>query len=407
MQEPNKYFCMAPWVHLHMWPNGNMYPCCTAPSDDPYGNTSTESVEDVWNGDRMKSLRKNMIEGHPSKSCERCYKLEEHGSFSMRNDMNQKFGHRINVVDKTHDDGYHPEMKLRYMDIRFSNICNFKCRSCGPELSSLWYDDQVILYGSANDGKRIQKPFKTESELWQNLEKILPYVEEVYFAGGEPLVSNEHYQVLEYLVENDKTDVRLVYNTNFSKTRYKGVDIFDYWEKFPDVNVGASLDAMGTRAEYMRHGTKWDEIENNRKRLQERCPHVSFFIAATVSLYNGWHLPDFYMDWLNKGYSHWESININILHFPEHLSLTVLPPEIKEKITKKYEKVINSIPLEYREFNRLSSVVDYMNSRDDTHLIPEFFERNEALDDIRNEEFFSAFPELKPMLSYKDQDAKE
>lgn len=406
MEEPNKHFCMAPWIHLHMWPNGNVYPCCTAPSDDPYGNTNNESLENIWNGERMRKLRTRMLRGQPSKSCERCYKLEEHGSFSMRKDMNQKFGHRINVTEKTHEDGYHPEMKMRYMDIRFSNICNFKCRSCGPELSSLWYDDQVILHGKP-DGKRVQKPFKSESELWENLEKILPYVEEVYFAGGEPLVAVEHYEVLDYLIENGKTDVRLVYNTNFSKTRFKRKDIFDYWNNFTDVHVGASLDAMGPRAEYMRHGTDWEEIERNRKELQERCPHVSFFIAATVSLYNGWHLPDFFMNWLSKGYSHWESININILHYPEHLSLTVLPPEIKKQITEKYERTIAKVPMEYREFNRLGSVVDYMNSRDDTHLIPEFFERNDALDDIRQEEFFTAFPELKPMLNYKDINAKE
>jgi hypothetical protein len=206
-------------------------------------------------------------------------------------------------------------------------------------------------------------------------------------------------------VANGKTDVRLVYNTNFSKMRFKGKDVFDYWKQFPDVNVGASLDAMGPRAEYMRAGTVWKDIEANRKRLQEECPHVSFFIAATVSLYNGWHLPDFYLDWLSKGYSHWESININILHYPAHLSLTVLPAEIKEQITKKYERAIARIPAEYREFNRLASVVDYMNSRDDSHMIPEFFARNDKLDEIRSEEFVTAFPELKPMLEYKNDNA--
>lgn len=405
MEEPNKYFCMAPWIHLHMWPNGNIYPCCTSPSEDPYGNSNTDKLEDVWNGERMRKLRQNMLRGQPSKTCERCYKLEEHGSFSMRQDMNQKFGHRFTATQKTEDNGYHPEMKLRYMDIRFSNICNFKCRSCGPSLSSLWYDDQVILYGSA-DGKRVQKPFETEEELWANLDKILPYVEEIYFAGGEPLVAVEHYDILNYLIEKGKTDVRLVYNTNFSKMRYKGNDVFDMWAKFPDVNVGASLDDMGKRAEYMRHGTKWDKIEENRKQLKEKCPHVSFFVAATVSLYNGWHLPDFYLDWLNKGYIHWEAININILHYPAHLSLTILPPEIKQKITEKYERVMKQIPLEYRPGSRLMSVVDYMNSRDDSHLIPEFFERNEALDKIRDEDFLSNFPELEPMLKYKDSNAE-
>jgi radical SAM protein with 4Fe4S-binding SPASM domain len=402
MEEPNKHFCMAPWIHMHMWPNGNIYPCCTSPSEDPFGNVKTESMEDVWNGERMRKLRKNMLKGQPSKTCERCYKLEEHGSFSMRQDMNQKFGHRMTSTRKTAEDGHHPEMKIRYMDIRFSNICNFKCRSCGPSLSSLWYDDQVILYGSA-DGERIQKPFETEQELWANLDKILPHVEEIYFAGGEPLVAVEHYEILEYLIAKGKTDVRLVYNTNFSKMRFKGRDVFDLWAKFPDVNVGASLDDSGPRAEYMRHGTNWAKIEENRKQLQEKCPHVSFFVAATVSLYNGWHLPDFYLDWLNKGYIHWEAININILHYPAHLSLTILPPEIKERITKKYERMLQQIPMEYRESNRLMSVVDYMNSRDDTHLIPEFFERNNALDDIRKEDFLSAFPELEPMLKYKDQ----
>ena len=135
----SKHFCMIPWTHMHGIPDGRAYPCCLGEMHLPIGNLKENTMAEVWNGTPYKQMRINMLEDHPSKECTRCYEQEENGFFSMRNSQNKNFGHHIALVDKTNDDGSLDDFKLRYYDIRFSNLCNFSCRTCGSLFSSSWF----------------------------------------------------------------------------------------------------------------------------------------------------------------------------------------------------------------------------------------------------------------------------
>ena len=137
-----KPLCIIPWVHLHTWPNGNVYPCCVTPMQHIAGNLNDNTLEEVFNSDLMKNLRVDMMNGVKSESCERCWKQEENGGHSMRMRANDSWKHLVDdSLSRTNPDGSMEEMKLPYWDFRFSNICNFKCRSCGPQLSTGWYPD--------------------------------------------------------------------------------------------------------------------------------------------------------------------------------------------------------------------------------------------------------------------------
>ena len=111
-------------------------------------------------------------------------------------------------------------------------------------------------------------------------------VEQIYFAGGEPLMMKEHYFILDELEKRKRFDVRLIYNTNFTVTSLKDRDVFSYWKKFDSVSVGASLDGMGKHGEYIREGTNWGEVELNRRRMMQECPNADFYISATLSILN-------------------------------------------------------------------------------------------------------------------------
>jgi MoaA/NifB/PqqE/SkfB family radical SAM enzyme len=391
----DNYFCMLPWLHLHAFPDGRAYPCCLSEYNMPVGNLKTQTMREVWNSEGIKQMRVNMLSGVPSKECNRCYEQESAGFVSMRHSSSQNFGHHVNLVDNTQPDGTVDDFHIRYYDIRFSNVCNFRCRSCGGVFSSNWYNDEVKLYGPKTQ-PRIMFAGRTEEDMWQQMQEHIPYLERIYFAGGEPLIMEEHYRLLNELVRLEKFDVSLVYNTNFSKLAYKDQDVLQLWKKFRSVSVGASLDASHARGEYMRKGTDWEEIVENRLRMQDICPGVDFYVSATVSLFNAWHISDFHREWVDLGLIRAQDININILQSPDWYRVDILPQEIKDKISNKVHQHLKWLePLDRmtRATSGFNGLLSFMNAQQSQHLLPEFFKKTKELDQLRGEDFFEIFPE--------------
>lgn len=398
----SKYFCILPWIHMHIWPNGITYPCCLATNDYVLGNTNDKSFLELWNSERMRELRTNILEKKPTSGCTRCYEHEANGSRSMRMNMNMDYEHIWDKTDLTNPDGSLDEIDMRYMDIRFSNICNFKCRTCGPELSSFWYDDSVKLNEAHKNNPRIYKIKKTLNELWDDMEQWIDSVERIYFAGGEPLIMDEHYKIMEHLLDIGKTDIHVSYNTNFSKLTYKKKDAVELWKQFPTIKVGASLDAMGPRAELMRAGTDWSEVERNRERLLKEAPHVEFQISCTVSAYNAWHCVDFFDDWIDKGWVTPDRIDINVLLFPEHQRAQVLPESLRKETQAKLmdymlRRNLKVVDKNGRSYNACRALIKSLDT-DKSDLISQFNELNNKLDNIRNEKISSVFTELKDLI---------
>ena len=228
----SKTFCMLPWMHMHAFPDGRAYPCCLSDYWHPVGDLRKNTMEEVWNQDAYKTMRTNMLAGKECKECTKCYEQEQHGAFSMRNDSNRNYGHHIAEAEQTNADGSVDDFKIRYWDVRFSNLCNFSCRSCGPIFSSNWYNDHVKLYNRkpdvlGRDMARVEYTAGNEESMLEQMEQHIPYLEQVYFAGGEPLIMKEHYYLLEKLIEHGKTDIRIQYNTNYSEMRYKDKHVYD------------------------------------------------------------------------------------------------------------------------------------------------------------------------------------
>lgn len=388
-------FCMIPWIHMHAFPDGRAYPCCLGDDQHPIGNFKQNTMTEVWNQESYRTMRKNMLEEKPCKECSKCYEQERSGFVSMRNSTNKNFGQHINIVDQTQADGTFKDFKLRYYDIRFSNLCNFTCRTCGGWFSSSWYTEEEELYGKRNYPK-IMFAGRTETDMWEQLEPHIPYLEQIYFAGGEPMMMEEHYRILKELVKREMFDVKLIYNTNFSRLTLKDDNVLDYWRLFSNVSVGASLDAMGTRAEYIRKGTKWDQIERNREAMLETCPNTDFYVSSTVSLYNAYHITDFHQNWVLKGYINPQDWNINILQGPERDRIDVLPAEYKDQINQKVQDHIGWLkPQDHlqRATSGYIGMLNFMNATDNSHLLKEFFRVNDIHDNYRGEYFETIFPE--------------
>jgi sulfatase maturation enzyme AslB (radical SAM superfamily) len=286
--------------------------------------------------------------------------------------------------------------------VLFRSLCNLKCRSCGHIFSSQWYQDQAKLAGPEwkAQNKVLNYAGRTETDMWEQLIPHLDYVEQIYFAGGEPLLMEEHYRILDELVQRGRFDVRLIYNTNFTHTDLKGKSVFEYWKKFDSVAVGASLDATGARGEYIRKGTDWATVVKNRQEMIQVCPEVDFYISPTLSILNAWHLPDFHRDWVEQGLIRAQDLNVIILQDPAYYRIDIAPAEYKQQLKNKFEKHLEWLtPIDHlhRATVGFESAIKYMMSTDNTHLINKFWAHTEKLDEIRNESALSVLPELKAL----------
>ena len=381
---------------MHMWPAGTTYPCCLSDPNHPVGNTQEQSLQDIWNGPEMRKLRLNMLEDKKSPECRRCYELEENGVWTLRNSSNANFEHHLNKVEQTAEDGSAGDVNMAYMDIRFSNLCNLKCRSCGPQFSSSWFEDHKQTHGDPGHPKILQVREEMKSFM-DELDPLLETVERVYWAGGEPLITKEHYDILDKWIEMGKRDVKMDYTTNFTQMRYKRKTAFEYWNAFDHVRVAASLDANHSRAEYLRKNMDWSVVVQNRRDMIEQCPHVYFEITPTVSVYNVLHLPDFHKEWIEEGLVEPGNMRMNILLDPTYMRLSILPPWKKDAVRSRYEEHLSYL----KQFDDIDAVVNHYNSilqfieEDRTEEIKMFMYKNNWVDLLRKENVFDTFPELE------------
>jgi len=392
----SRTFCMYPWIHVHAYPTGEAYPCCHAEMGvGQVGNCREKTLEQIWQDRPLQQLRDDMLNERFNAACQRCYEQEESGFFSGRRSANKHHGHHIKKLDAN-------PFELTYWDIRFSNLCNLRCRSCGHIFSSQWYQDQAKLAGPAWKSRNTVLNYagRTETDMWEQLEPHLEFVEQIYFAGGEPLLMEEHYRILDELDRRGLYHVRLIYNTNFTHTDLKGRSVFEYWRKFDSVAVGASLDAAGARGEYIRKGTVWSTVEHNRREMMRICPNVDFYISPTLSILNALHLPDFHRDWTEQGLIRAQDLNVNILQDPAHYRIDLAHSVYKKKIQEKFEQHLEWLRPQdtlQRATTGFESAIAFLNATDNSHLYSTFWSKTAELDRIRNERLLDAIPELSSL----------
>jgi sulfatase maturation enzyme AslB (radical SAM superfamily) len=296
------------------------------------------------------------------------------------------------------------------MDFRFSNICNMKCRTCSPTFSSSWYDDYIKKFGSVHPDIAEQKfiQLKNKPGFLEELWPLLDTVEEIYWAGGEPLVTDVHWDIMNHWIDTGRSEhITINYTTNFSQLTYKRQNVLDLWKKFKKVSVAASLDAMGTRGEYIRSGTEWSTIEANRREMIEKSPDIYFEITPTVSMMNVWHLPDFHEDWVNKGLLKPGAVRINNLLDPKYFCMQVLPDSFKKEVTDKWLAHIEKISsrddydVGINWVTEAQGMLAFLNKQDRTDELKNTFREWDTWDEVRNEKWYDALPELKFLEEYR------
>ena len=233
-----------------------------------------------------------------------------------------------------------------------------------------------------------------------SLLSLLKNAEQIYFAGGEPLLMQSHYMILDELVRLKKFDTRLNYNTNFTTLRYKNLNVLDYWKKFSTVVIGASIDACDKHLEYIREGTVWNDVISNYNEL--KTTDCKFKITANINIYNAFNLIDNQKIWIKKSVP-LPNFKITILTHPEYLSIQVLPTEYKIQLINKIQSHINELKSQLNSdglVDHWNNVIDHLNSGDKSHLLPKFFKETQRLDQIRGTNFDEVFTEYADLKSY-------
>jgi organic radical activating enzyme len=338
-----------------------------------------------------------MLNDTPSPGCVVCYDKEKIKKESMRLSFNRQLSHRIYKVDKTQPDGELDDFSLNYLDSRFNNLCNLACRSCGASSSSSWHNIAVKLELIDKKTKPLLIAGKSPDDMYNQIMEHIDSLDMIYFAGGEPLMIDQFYEILNYLEINKQFDKKLIYNTNFTQTVYKKRSIFEIWKKFHHVSVGASLDAEGSRAEYLRCGTHWKDVINNRKRMLEICPNVDFYISVTPGLINALHIPDFHKSWVNQNLIQAQDFAVQILYSPAYQSIGHAPEFLKQQIRAKYVKHLEWLrPRDKlgRATNGYESLIEYIDQSTDQFNAKIFWHNVDQLDQYHRTNLIEVFPEL-------------
>ena len=277
---------MAPFVHTYLSPQTERRMCCASrePAQNFAQYIDTKSgtgkyipitLEEHWNGDHMRSVRKRMMAGETLPECEVCNDKLLNTSV-YRSYFNQLFESKyIDAITSTDVDGF-TTMKPVSWDYRFSNLCNFKCRMCGDMLSSAWESEQrqhdMIDWSNPKNNWMIPE-VKEQIENFQDTQVEQEFaqavnehrVEEVYWVGGEPLMYEQHWKYMKQIIDlGDGLRVYARYNTNLSRIDYKGINLYsDILSKLRDWQICASLDGTGKIGEYIRTGLDYNQWVDN------------------------------------------------------------------------------------------------------------------------------------------------
>jgi len=347
-------FCVAPFAHLHIAATGKAAPCCEF--SEAIGSVREEPIRRLWEGAALADIRRRMAAGERLSACWKCHDREEAGLDSLRTLLNRSLARHRPAAEA----GTATELPVAF-DIRISNLCNFRCRTCWHGCSSRWFNDARAL-GTAVAEQAEIRSFDSVEAMMAELEPALPMLEELYFAGGEPLLMPEHHRLLSALADRGLTRVRLRYNTNLSETAFRGESLLALWRQFPSVRVAASIDAAGAAGELIRKELNWEGFVANANRLRTSCPHVDLRYETTVSALNILYLPEMMAELIARCAASPAQFGFHVLQEPRHYSVRILPGGLKRRAAKALDRFVDELsergPFDRDAIARLRGEVD-------------------------------------------------
>ncbi len=382
-------FCNMPFNSLEISPDGTCQVCCKINKpilnndQKPY-NLTEHSLNEIWNSDDLKKLRQQFLNGEKPTECELCWIEEKSQNISLRQ-------HSFRVPKNENDD-------VEYLVLKLSNLCNLKCRICGPELSTPWLTESIKQNWISEDQQqklaknRAPKLGLENTEIIKNwvlnLKRLLAY-------GGEPFLSDELIKVLNICIDlKVANNISFVANTN--GTIY-GKRLIEILKHFKDVQLLFSIDDIESRFEFQRKNAKWSDVEMNLQEFHKLESPITVGLFPTVGLLNVFNLKA-YLEWTLK-FPKFKVLLENTLHNPKHLSLRNSPQALKQRMIESLNQIeINKYNVE--NANCLEVIKNFINLEPDLEAESEHSRAQnihhflKSVDQARNENYATVILEL-------------
>ncbi|MCX6571729.1 MAG: twitch domain-containing radical SAM protein [Candidatus Aminicenantes bacterium] len=400
---PLASLCVLPWIHVYIGTTGFVQLCCvsgTGQNAPPVlGTIRDNSLLDLFNTERIVNVRQQMLTGTWPTECLYCQKKEALGIKSSRQVHNE--------IHKSHywqllTDPRRFIPKIRSIDLRINNICNFKCRSCCGYSSSRWFIEHNLIYPHIGMPKSVIGIDDLQS-FWDEFNRcIMSGLENVHIAGGEPLVSEAHYILLENLINFNKTDVELYYDTNLSQLTFKTWDVVKLWNRFSNLTICLSLDGVGVQGEYIRHGLNYKQWVKNLETIKRDVPHAKRKMHFVVSIFNVMNLRTHLLTIMENGFVTPERLRLTFLEWPPYMNVQVLPQALKTECERGLREMIQDEQgLGNAVLNQIKALIQFLKER---NLYEEhggdFTSKVAILDRLRGENAMALFPQLEPVLRH-------
>jgi len=396
---PSDTFCVLPFMHAAVNPGGGFRVCCNSnPSnnkvlkDDGSGKAYRifkDDINEVWNSEWYKNIRKEFINGERPETCQRCFREEDAGIRSPRIGYNEKwYKDDVNVAEEI-------PLDIRYVDLRLGNLCNLKCRMCNPWSSSMWVKDWNAVVDTATlqpneplnkeafDFMDIMQQWPDRKQTGLNFVEIAHTIEEIYLTGGEPTLATSQYALFDYCIENElASNIKLKYNTNLTNIPQKMVD---YWKHFKGVQLNTSIDATGERDRYIRYPSSWKKVEENFDKLNA-LPNVNIQLHCTVQVLNMCAMHEL-LEWAQSRGLKGNDIYLNILNHPECMNIRALPKELKLLAEQNLQPFLD-VP-------KVADTIKYMWAEDwHNKFWAEFLDYNKKMDELQKGNLLDVCPEF-------------
>ena len=318
--------CPQVWSHLEISNQGDISPCCVQSSI--VGNIIKDNVADVFYNDAMTTLRNDLLAGVKVPGCSACWKTENVGHISNRQ-------RHLNLHAKEFYTEWIDNPGIYSLDIKPGNVCNFKCRICGPGASSLHASEGLTFETDPLSIIKIKNTilngkWSDDIRFVSQLEVLLPQLTNLDLYGGEPFLLKHLPIILQKAIDlNVAKNIRLHFNSNGSVFPDKLIPLF---KQFKEIDIALSIDNIGGRFELERGGA-WDEIEKNVvKFVALQQSNIRTYIFPTINIQNVLYFEEL-LDWADHiGIE----VTYNLLHSPEYLSINYMTDQAKQLVINRF-----------------------------------------------------------------------
>jgi len=323
MNFKSRNFCILPWTHIYFFTDGYAYPCPKLAGNKKFRlGSNNDNLSELWNSDVLKTMRLKMLRDEAIKECDmHCNNNITSCKKFVGNDL---LDCSMQFIQSTNTDGSVDNINFIGANVIENNKCNFKCQYCCKDYSNLH-----------STSKQIQNTFNNQNAIFENLSNL----KEIWLAGGEPVIEEKTYELLDCLIKNNQTNIRLRVITNLSNIEYKGKKFYELLRLFSDCIVFGSWDMDGKIGEYIRKNSNSNIILNNIRYIKSLG--IKLCLQPVISIFNIMHIYKFHKRLYNLELIGKQDMRYYTLTSPKIYRISILPKNVKVKVTEDLYNYVN------------------------------------------------------------------